>query len=247
MEPVSEHQGQAQKGTGEISMVFDPYQILGVTPEATDEEIKKAYRKLSRKYHPDANINNPNKAQAEEKFKQVQQAYDQIMKERSGGGRGSQEGNSNYGGFGGFGDFGGFGGYGSYGGRQSTGYQDEESARRQAAANYIQNGYYNEAWNVLHSLQQRNGQWYYLSSMAHMGMGNNVTALDYIREAVKLEPSNGQYQMLLRRMEGGGARYEDMQQPFGGIPRNGDDICMKLCLANLLCGFCIPGGGFFCI
>ena len=59
----------------------NPYEVLGVSPSATDEEIKKAYRSLSRRYHPDANVNNPNKDQAEEKFKQVQQAYDQIMKE----------------------------------------------------------------------------------------------------------------------------------------------------------------------
>ena len=63
----------------------DPYSILGVSRDASDEDIKKAYRKLSRKYHPDANINNPNKAQAEEMFKTVQQAYNQIMKERQGG------------------------------------------------------------------------------------------------------------------------------------------------------------------
>ena len=59
--------------------MIDPYQVLGVSRSASDDEIKKAYRSLSRKYHPDANINNPNKDQAEEKFKQVQQAYDQIM------------------------------------------------------------------------------------------------------------------------------------------------------------------------
>ena len=56
----------------------DPYEVLGVSRGASDDEIKKAYRKLSRTYHPDANINNPNKAEAEEKFKQVQQAYKQI-------------------------------------------------------------------------------------------------------------------------------------------------------------------------
>ena len=71
-------------------MVMDPYEVLGVKPDATDEEIKKAYRNLSRKYHPDTNINNPNKAEAEEKFKQVQMAYQQVMRIRESGGSGSQ-------------------------------------------------------------------------------------------------------------------------------------------------------------
>ena len=69
--------------------MIDPYQVLGVSRSASDDEIKKAYRSLSRKYHPDANINNPNKDQAEEKFKQVQQAYDQIMKEKQSGAAGT--------------------------------------------------------------------------------------------------------------------------------------------------------------
>lgn len=56
----------------------DPYRVLGVSRDASEDEIKKAYRTLSRKYHPDANVNNPHKDQAEEKFKEVQQAYDQI-------------------------------------------------------------------------------------------------------------------------------------------------------------------------
>ena len=66
----------------------DPYRILGVSPSASDDEVKKAYRNLSRKYHPDANINNPNKDQAEARFKEVQQAYQQIMHEREYGSSG---------------------------------------------------------------------------------------------------------------------------------------------------------------
>lgn len=208
--------------------MLDPYSILGVSRDATDEEIKKAYRRLSRKYHPDANINNPNKAQAEEKFKEIQQAYDQIMKEREFG-----TGAGNYGGFG--------------GAQNSSTYQDEEAMRRQAAANYVQSGHYQEALNVLSSLSQRNGQWYYLSAMANMGIGNNVKALNDIREAVRLEPNNSQYRMLLQRMEGGGTWYQEMQSPFGGMPSQGGDFCMKLCLANMACNLCCPGGGFFCI
>ena len=60
----------------------DPYSILGVDRTASDDEVKKAYRKLSRKYHPDANINNPHKDEAEARFKEVQQAYQQIMDEQ---------------------------------------------------------------------------------------------------------------------------------------------------------------------
>ena len=64
-------------------MTYDPYSVLGVSRDASEEEIKKAYKALSRKYHPDANINNPNRDQAEEKFKEIQAAYQQIMKERT--------------------------------------------------------------------------------------------------------------------------------------------------------------------
>ena len=100
--------------------MIDPYSILGVSPNASDEEVKKAYRKLSRIYHPDANIDNPNKEQAEEKFKQVQQAYEQIMRER-------EQGSAGYG-------SGAYGGFGGFSGQADNSYQDEESMRRQAAA-----------------------------------------------------------------------------------------------------------------
>ena len=212
--------------------MFDPYSVLGVSRDASDEEIKKAYRKLSRKYHPDANINNPNKAQAEEKFKEVQQAYEQIMKERE---YGSSYGNN-----------GNYGGYGGFGSQTNSGYQDEEAVRRQAAANFIQSGHYREAMNVLSSLSQKNAQWYYLSSMANMGLGNNVNALNDIRQAVNMEPDNLQYRMLLQRMEGGGIWYQEQQNPFGGMPSDNGDYCMKLCLANMLCNLCCGGGGVFC-
>ena len=153
--------------------MYDPYGVLGVSSNATDEEIKKAYRALSRKYHPDANVNNPNKAQAEERFKEIQQAYQQIMDQRERGtaggygqdGYGSASGRGYGGGSGGgFGDFGGFGGFGDFGGfggqqgRTGAG-QDEESVHKQAAANYIRSGHYREAINVLNGIKNRDAPW----------------------------------------------------------------------------------------
>ena len=65
----------------------DPYQVLGVSPTASDDEVKKAYRTLCKRYHPDANVGKPDAAQAEKKFMEVQQAYEEIMHRRQGGGQ----------------------------------------------------------------------------------------------------------------------------------------------------------------
>ena len=186
----------------------DPYSILGVDRNASDEEIKKAYRRLSRKYHPDANINNPHKEEAEAKFKEVQQAYQQIMDERergySSGGYGQNGSGSGYNGnpyggssyddygpFGGFGNFGGYGPFGGFGdgdpfgnsgaygrGRQQGGSQSEEEIHLRAAANYIRSGHYREALNVLDGIKDRSAPWYFYSASANSGLGNNVTALE---------------------------------------------------------------------
>ena len=155
-------------------MNYDPYSVLGVSRDASEEEIKKAYKTLSRKYHPDANINNPNKDQAEEKFKEIQAAYQQIMKERTegysyGGGYGSRgssyDQRQSYGGFGqDFGDFWQQAGWQ----QQTSGY--EEEPRLRAAGNYIRNGYYREARNTLDGMgeHEKTARWYYYSAMAHM-------------------------------------------------------------------------------
>ena len=244
----------------------DPYQVLGISRSASEEEIKKAYKSLSRKYHPDANVNNPNRDQAEEKFKEIQAAYQQIMKERTGGygaefgrqggyggygNRGGYSGQNGYGGSGyggyGYGPFGGFGGFGSYGAGSSAGYEEEPHLR--AAGNYIRNGYYQEARNALDGmgLQERNARWYYYSAIAHSGMGNNVAALEHAKRASALEPGNADYQNLVRRFESGGSWYEQRQASYGYPTFGSSDICMKLCVANMICNFCCGGGMCCCI
>lgn len=76
-------------------MTRDPYDVLGLTPQATDEEVKKVYRELAKKYHPDLYANNPLADLAQERFQEIQQAYDQIQKERAQGYRDYNYGNQN--------------------------------------------------------------------------------------------------------------------------------------------------------
>ena len=133
----------------------DPYNILGIDRNATDDEVKKAYRELCRKYHPDKN---PGNKAAEEMFKIVQEAYDQVMNERK----------MNTGS--------GFSGYGNTGSYNAAGGYDQEQNYYQAAANYINSGHYTEAMNVLMSIRNRGAQWYYLSALANAGLGNNYAA-----------------------------------------------------------------------
>ena len=239
----------------------NPYEVLGVPQGASEEEIKKAYRNLSRKYHPDANINNPHKDEAEEKFKEVQQAYQQILDDRERGytsgydssyggsqssyGRDYADPNDNpFEGFGGFGGFGRFGGYGRYSNAGHS-YDSEDDTHMQAAMNYIRSGHYTEALRVLSDISDRGARWYYYSALANAGAGNNITAQQHADQAASMDPSNYEYQRFSQQLRSGGAQYRTMGEAFGNPLRGSDDICMRLCLANLLCNcFC---GGRACI
>ena len=203
----------------------DPYQVLGVPRNASDDQIKKAYRALSRKYHPDANVNNPNKEQAEEKFKQVQQAYDQIMKEKQQGG--------GYGG--GYSQNGGY----SYGSNRS--YQRAgDSVQMQAAANYIVNHCYAEALNVLNGIPfaERSARWYYYSAMANQGAGNNIVAREHATRAVEMEPSNLEYRQFKQHLDNGGAWYSSMGSSYERPYASAGNWCLSMLLLNMICNCC---------
>jgi molecular chaperone DnaJ len=205
-------------------MITDPYQILGVSPSASDDEIKKAYREMSRKYHPDTNANNPLADLAEEKFKQVQEAYQQIMEERE---RGSQRSYS-------YGNASQTSSSQTYSGSYHT-WQDDP--KMVAAANYINSRHYNEALNVLSGTQNRSGYWHYFNALAHAGMGNNMEALNFARQAVNMEPNNQEFNDLLNRLQWGGRRYQNTSQGYGygGSSCGTGNFCCDLWLADTLC------------
>ncbi len=198
--------------------MLNPYEVLGIAPGASDEEIKKAYRSLSRRYHPDANVNNPNKAAAEEKFKQVQQAYDQIMKEKQQG-------------------------YSYSGGRaydSSSFGRGKDPIELTAAANYIANRHYAEALTALKSVafSQRGARWYYYSAIANMGVGNNVTAKEHIAQAVLLEPSNMEYRQFMQHLEYGGTWYQHMGQGYERPYAGTGNWCLSMLFLNIMCNCC---------
>ena len=241
----------------------NPYEVLGVSPDAPDEEIKKAYRRLSRKYHPDANVNNPNREQAEERFKEVQAAYQAVMNKDGGynggsgsygashgygtsGGFGGYGGFGAYGGFSGYGDFGGFGsfsGFGSGNGRRSAGTEDEDSMYTNAAYRYAVNGRYREALNTLGQVKIKRADYYYVSAIANAGLQNRTVALEHIRIALSMEPGNEEYRRFLQYLQQDGQWYAARGMGYGS-PVGGDgNFCLRLCIANMLCNLC--GGGFF--
>ena len=181
------------------------------------------------------------------------------MKERTSGyGYGSAGSSTgSYGGssYGGYGDFGGFGGFedffgGAFQGRgysgSSTGYEEDNYIR--AAGNYVRNGYYKEARNVLDGMEEdkRSARWYYYSALAHAGLGNQVSALEHARKASSMEPSNADYRNLVNQFENGGSWYQQKQYTYGQPYSVGNGLCMKLCIANLLCNLCCGGGGLCC-
>ena len=196
-------------------MIDDPYKVLGVSPDATDEEIKRAYRALAKKYHPDLN---PGDEEAARKMQEINAVYEQI--------KNPQKTQGSYGGYGSY------SGYDPYGSRQ-----EGPNAYFRAVEQYIRFGRYREALNTLEALQDRNARWYYLSALAHNGLGNQVTALEHIRKAVSLEPDNYEYLQALEQIEHGGDVYRNRAGDFRGFRMRGDPCTnMLLCWAvNIFC------------
>ncbi len=200
---------------------MDPYKILGISPTATDEEVKKAYRKLSKKYHPDANINNEHQAEYTQKFIEIQNAYKTIMDGRKKGFyQQSYSGN----------------GY-----NQSNQYNGNDTMLYNQIISFIQSGRYQEALNVLESVKLKNGMWFYYSAIANHGLGNNITALELAQTALQMEPNNLQYIMLVQQLSGTQNQYRRTQQTYGSPFSSTLNCCYSIMMFNLCmnccCGF----------
>ena len=206
----------------------DPYKVLGVSPNASDDEIKQAYRRLAKQYHPDRN---PGDAQAAKKMQEINAAYEQIKNPEKSQPQGG------YGGYGGYSGYGGYGGYGAYGQNQERRESTEGDPYQQAAYNYIRFSRFREAINALENCTQRNARWYYLSALANNGLGNQVTALEHMKRAVSMEPDNLEYLRALEMLENGGTAYRQQAGNYRGFSMRGSP-CMSICLCLLLQRLC---------
>ncbi|MBQ2865172.1 MAG: J domain-containing protein [Clostridia bacterium] len=193
----------------------DPYKVLGISPDATDEEVKKAYRKMAKKYHPDLN---PGDKDAEQKMKEINEAYDRI---KSGNTSGAGSGQS-------------YGGY--YGGYSQNGWQQRfDSTELNAAYNYVRARHFKEALHILGTVSNRNADWYYLSAVANMGMGNRVTALEHAKRAAQMDPANDEYVRLADHLEYGGRAYHQQTVHYA---QGGGISCGSICLGYFILRFC---------
>ena len=201
-------------------MIDDPYKVLGVSRDASDDEIKQAYRRLAKQYHPDRN---PDDAEAAKKMQQINAAYEQI--------KNPEKAQPNYGNPG----YDPFGGY-----QRSYSQENQDDPYLRSAYSYIRYRRYPEALNVLQNCTVREGKWYYLSALANHGMGHQVTALEHIRRAVSMEPDNLHYQQVLSQIEYGGAAYRQQAGNYRGFTMRGNP-CASMCLCyflQLLCCRC---------
>ncbi len=191
----------------------NPYEVLGVPRTATNDEVKKAYRQLCKKYHPDSYVNNPLADLAEEKFKEVQAAYEQIMKERENGAYSYSTGSQSY----------------------SSAGSGQETVELQAARNYINSRHFREALNVLANIHNRTAMWYYYSAIANMGIGNNLVAVDHAKQAATMEPNNMEYVNFANQMQFRGQQYQNTGYGYGRPSFGTGNLCCDLWCLDTMC------------
>lgn len=248
----------------------DPYEVLGVPQTATDDEIKAAYRKLAKKYHPDLNGGS---AEAEAKMKEVNEAYNILIKHK--GSAGQQQSGYNPFGQGYGGSYGGYqqqsyggqqssyggsqqGGYyggfgfdfedlfrGAYSQRQSSAYTETDPALK-PAAQAVLSGRYQDALNILNSVVGRRAAWYYWSARANMGMGNRIAALNDAKTAVNMNPNEPAFQQLLSQLSASGYGYQQRSARGDFASYICSNPCLSICAVNMLCNCCCRGGFFYC-
>lgn len=206
----------------------DPYQVLGVSPDASDEEIKKAYRELARKYHPDNYHDNPLADLAQEKMKEINAAYEEINKQRSGRGPANAgPGSSAY-------------NYGGYQ-RQQQYYSGGSSSVLQQVRMAINSGDLTRAESLLANYGDHNAEWNFLRGAVCYRRGWMDEARRYYQTACQMDPGNMEYRQALNFMDNAS---RNAYSPGGGS--FGTDCCSGNSCLDCCCLYTLCNGGFCC-
>lgn len=199
----------------------DPYKVLGVSRDASDEEIKKAYRDLARKYHPDNYVDNPLSDLVQEKMKEINEAYETIRKERAAAKNGT-----------------GTAGSSSSSDRSSSGAYSGELIHARALVN---EGRYSEADIILSSIpaQGRDAEWNFLMGVVKARRGYYYDAMRLFETACYLDPSNTEYRQALNDIRAQSGNYSQTYKTYRSDSQDGNcsvcDICQAMICANCCC------------
>ena len=191
---------------------MDPYKVLGISPNASDDEVKKAYRELARKYHPDNYVNNPLADLAQEKMKEINEAYDQITKQRSSGS--------------------------SSGGYQSTYSSGTYSQNTGSPAfarvrQLIMAGNLDAAEQELTASSDHGAEWHFLMGSIYLRRGWYDEARRYFQNACSMDPNNMEYRVALQNMNNTTPYYnQNLAMSTGG---GFCDVCSSLLVADCCC------------
>ncbi|WP_293756696.1 J domain-containing protein [Vallitalea sp.] len=198
----------------------DPYEVLGIERGASKDEIKKAYRELAKKYHPDRYADNPLNDLAEEKFREVQEAYESLMNNNDYTSSSYSSSNS------------------------SSGYTSSEYMN---VRSYIQVRRFQDAMNMLNAMSDKNAEWYYLMSICLVGTGYTNQGFEYARTAVNMAPNNIEYRNHLTRLQNVQNGYNTRAYQYNRGNNNSDacGCCSQLICADCLCE-CLGGDLISC-
>lgn len=190
----------------------NPYEVLGISPNATNEEVKKAYRELARKYHPDNYVDSPMADLAEEKMKEINEAYDEILRMRAGEKTGKT--------------------YSSSTGSSST------NGFYLKIRNLINQGEFNTAESMLNDveLHERNAEWNFLKACVLIRRGHYFDAMKFLDTACSMDPDNQEYQNMRANLRNQSQSYGN--QPQGGGCSLCDVCSCIMCLDCLSGGRC---------
>lgn len=204
---------------------MDPYKVLGVSPSASDDEVKRAYRDLARKYHPDNYVNNPLADLAKEKMQEINDAYDTVMKQRQNGGASGQQSGGSY------------QQQSSAGGGYSSSYGGPNAGVYNQVRNAINVGNVGMAEELLSRISQRDAEWHFLRSNVCYRKGWFDEAMQEINQACAMNPGNMEYRRMQNVLNSNAAYggYRPMQQ------NDAMDCCTQMLCLNCLCNCC--GGG----